>query len=260
MQQLNELRTIFSDMQHRPVPHRPWPLPRWPWIMRQSWHDVLFAHWPIPVDQLRPAVPPPLPIDTFKGTAWLGIVSFEVRGLRARGAPGIPGASNFLELNVRTYTTVHGKPGVYFFSLDAASALAVFGARLGFVLPYFQANMALQRRGPEIHFRSRRLIRTPAPAEFTARYQPVGAVFNAAPGSLDAFLTERYCLYVVDNQGRVYRTEINHQPWPLQRAEAELTTNTMTQQIGVTLPVVAPALHYASQQDVAVWLLRQAHR
>jgi len=227
--------------------------------MRQSWHDVLFAHWPVPVDQLRPAVPPPLPIDTFDGKAWVGIVSFEVRELRARGAPEIPGLANFPELNVRTYTTVHGKPGVYFFSLDAASALAVFGARLGFVLPYFQADMAIRRRDQEISFRSRRLSRTPSPAEFTARYRPVGEVFTATPGSLDYFLTERYCLYAVDNHARVYRTEINHQPWPLQRAEAELMKNTMTQQLGLALPSVAPAFHYAPRQDVAVWLLRQVH-
>src|SRR4051812_18250469 len=125
MLRLDELRTIFSDSHRRYVPHRPWPLPRMPWIMAQSWRDVLFAHWPVPVEEVRRVVPPPLPVDTYEGQAWLGIASFEVRGLRARGTPAVPGLSSFPELNVRTYTTVNGKPGVYFFSLDAANALAV---------------------------------------------------------------------------------------------------------------------------------------
>jgi uncharacterized protein YqjF (DUF2071 family) len=236
-----------------PADHRPWPLPRGPWIMRQTWHDLLFAHWPLPPGLLRSLVPPSLPLDTFDGTAWLGVVPFHMSGVTPRGVPAFPVLSAFPELNVRTYVTMDDMPGVLFFSLDAASRLAVEAARLTYRLPYFHAAMSAAADGDGIRYASRRLDRRGAPAELRARYAPVGPVSRSAAGSLDHFLTERYCLYAPTPEGRLYRAEIHHAPWPLQRAEASLEVNTMAAAQGIELPAVAPLLHFGRRLDVFVW-------
>jgi len=124
--------------------------------MSQYWERLLFMHWPVPVDVMRAHLPDALTPDTFDGRAWLGVVPFSMRGIRARFMPPIPGTSRFLELNVRTYVTLDGKPGVYFFSLDAASKLAVRVARKWFSLPYMDATMALDEDGDTISYRSTR--------------------------------------------------------------------------------------------------------
>jgi uncharacterized protein YqjF (DUF2071 family) len=229
--------------------HRPWPLPDGPWVQGQTWLDLLFAHWSLPVDALRPAVPAALPLDTFDDRAWLGITPFEVSGLRARGTPPVPGISRFPETNVRTYATVDGKPGIHFFSLDAASALAVAAARAMYRLPYHRADMAIERAGEEIRYRTRR-----AEAELIARYRPDGPVFQAQPGTVEHFLTERYCLYVVDERHHVRRADIHHPPWPLQPAVGHIERNTMTAPLGIELPG-DPLLHFAARQDVVIWPL-----
>ena len=221
--------------------------------MTQRWHDLLFVHWPVPEDVLRPVVPEPLPIDTFDGQAWLGVVPFRMTDVRMRPVPPLPGASAFPEINVRTYTTVDGKPGVYFFSLDAASRLAVMAARAGVGLPYFWARMSFERWEESIFYTSRRVRVEGTPAEFIARYRPAGDVFRGEPGTLDYFLTERYCLYTVDDERNVNRLEILHAPWPLQPAAAEITRNTMTAPIGLALPDVPPVLHFARHLEVLFW-------
>jgi uncharacterized protein YqjF (DUF2071 family) len=244
-----------------PTGHRPWPVPPGPWAHAQTWRRLLFAHWPLPPAALRPLVPATLPLDTFDGRAWLGIVPFSLTGLRVRGLPPLPGLSAFPELNVRTYVTLDGKPGVYFFSLDAGNPLAVAGARL-LRLPYCFAAMAVRpARDPAgagwVHYASRRLIPGPPgspDAVLRARYRPVGPATPAAPDTLDAWLTERYCLYTVDRRGRAARLEIHHPPWPLQPAEADLAVNTLTAPLGLALPDRAPLLHYAQRQDVIGWL------
>lgn len=234
--------------------HRPWPLPRGPWIGVQVWHDLLFAHWPISAEQLRPLVPPQLPLDTFDGQCWVGIVPFHMSGVRPRGVPPLPGLSAFPELNVRTYVTVDNKPGVYFFSLDAANVPAVWAARAFYHLPYYYAHMKADVRGDSVHYSSERFL---TPALLKARYGPVGEVRLRAPGGLDYWLTERYCLYTVWRK-RIYRCEIHHPQWPLQYAEAEIPENTMAAAAGITLPNTRPLLHFSKRQDVLVWPLRQA--
>lgn len=154
--------------------HRPWPLPRSPWIMKQVWHDLLFAHWPVPLAALRRLISPQLEVDMFAGQAWLGVVPFRMSGVKMRGALGIRGFSPFAELNVRTYVTRDGKPGVWFFSLDAANVLAVWGARLAFHLPYFQATMRCEEHAGWIHYESTRQHRGAPPASLCAQYQAVG--------------------------------------------------------------------------------------
>jgi uncharacterized protein len=234
--------------------HRPWPLPEGSWLQGQTWRDLLFAHWPLPVERLRRVVPPELPIDTFDGTAWLGIVPFRITGLRLRGMPPLPPVSRFLETNVRTYTTVDGRPGIWFLSLDAASRLAVAGARLTYHLPYFHARMAATTEAGAIHYRT---ARSAAPASLDVIYRPIGDEFQPAPGTLEHFLTERYRLYTLDRRRRVAAADIHHAPWRLQPAAAEITENTMTAPYGVALPGPPPLLHFAARQDVVVWALRR---
>jgi uncharacterized protein len=235
------------------VEHRPWPPPDGPWVMAQTWEDLLFAHWPVEPATLRRVVPPELPVDRFDGTAWIGVTPFQVRALRPRGLPPPPVASWFPEVNVRTYATLDGRPGIWFFSLDAASRFAVAGARRLYRLPYFHARMTIARDGPQIRDSSRRDDPRSALAELAIEYGPIGAAFQARPGSLEYFLTERYCLYALDERRRLLRAEIHHPPWPLRPAAAEVAANTMARPLGIELPDAAPRLHFAARQDVVIW-------
>lgn len=233
--------------------HRLWPLERGPWVMAQSWHDLLFAHWPVPVTALRPLIPAALEIDTYAGQAWLAVVPFRMSGVRLRGTPAVPWLSNFLELNVRTYVVHDCKPGVWFFSLDAENPVAVEIARRWFHLPYFRANMRLQEAGDWFHYESARTHRGAPTAALRAKYRPISPPGPAVRGTLEHFLTERYCLYTTNRSGDLIRGEIHHGPWPLQTAEAEFAENTMASAAGIALPTSPPLLHFAHRQDVVVW-------
>jgi uncharacterized protein YqjF (DUF2071 family) len=230
--------------------HRPWPVPDRPWVLAQTWDDLLFAHWRVPAESIARLVPQGLEVDQHDGNAWLGVTPFVLTGFRLRGVPPLPRISTFPELNVRTYVTVEDKPGIWFFSLDAASRFAVEGARRTYKLPYFRARMSAQRRGDHVEYSSDRL--DGSGHSFAGRYRPTGEVFNAEPGSLEWFLTERYCLYAVD-QGRLHRADIQHPPWPLQEAEAEVETNTMPPR-ELTLQG-SPLSHFSRRQDVLIWPL-----
>ena len=196
-------------------------------MITQSWRDVLFLHWAVEPPALEPFVP--LELDLFDGRAWLGVVAFEMTRNRLFGFPLPP----ILEVNVRTYV----KGGVYFLSLDASSTLAVWLARAWYGLPYFRARMSLTREGESVRYASRR-----PGAEFVARYGPAGPVAVAQPGTLDHFLVERYALLAV-RRGRTFRTDVEHEPWPLQPAKAEIEV--------CTLPPLAvsgtPLAHFARE-------------
>lgn len=232
------------------VRHREWPLPDARWILKQTWDHLLFAHWPVAIDQLRSAVPRFLELDLFANQAWLSVTPFKVADLTPRGIP-FPVVSAFDEINVRTYVVYDGIPGVYFFSLDANSAMAVGGASTVFHLPYFSAEIHADARRSHVSFMSRR--RRGGGAEFDAKYSPAGAIFQPKAGSLDYFLTERYCLYTQDSSANAYRVDIHHAPWELQPAEAQISLNTMANAAGLRLPSTAPVLHYAREQDVLIW-------
>ncbi len=241
--------------------HRPYPLPESPWALFMGWRDLLFIHWRIPEEVLRPLVPSALVLDTFAGSAWLSITPFLMKGVRPRFLPSVPGRlSNFPELNVRTYVTAEGKPGIWFFSLDAHNPVAVRLARATFRLPYFDAEMYCHAPDGEVNYRSVRTHSGAPPAEFAARYRPVGEPFESDPGTIENFLTERYCLYSADSKGRVRRGDIHHHPWPLQPAEADIETLAMTQQIGVKLPETDPVLHFCRRLDVLAWPPRRISR
>src|SRR4051794_15305474 len=240
----------------RHLAHRPWALPDARWVMAQSWVDLLFCHWPVDEAQLRSHVPASLPLDRFDGRAWLSITPFEVQGTRPRGALPPPVLSRFPELNVRTYVVREGRPGIWFFSLDAASALAVAAARGLYRLPYLRARMGIARDHGWIDYRSERSDPRGAPALFDARYRATGGVRHAEPGSLEAWLVERYRLYTVDDHRRVFAGDIHHRPWTLQDAAADIHENTMTTPHGIAL-TGAPLLQFAARQDVLFWPLRQ---
>jgi uncharacterized protein YqjF (DUF2071 family) len=249
-----ELRDDFPSGITDHISHRPWSLPDGPWIMRQSWHDLLFAHWPVAVDEMRKLIPQGLELDLFDRQAWLGIIPFHMTNVAPRGVPALPFVSAFPELNVRTYVQEGGKPGVYFFSLDAGSALAASAGRTLFGLPYHTATMTVAVQACDVRYHSRRLAGTGPGAEFKARYRPVGPLSVAAPGTLEYFLTERYCLYTTDASSHMRRLEIHHLPWHLQMAEAEIETNTMATAAGLRLPSMAPRLHFTKRQDMIAWL------
>jgi uncharacterized protein len=165
----------------------------------------------------------------------------------------LPWLSFFPELNVRTYVVRDGKPGVWFFSLDAGNFAAVAIARRWFHLPYFRARMRSQERDGSIHYQSTRTHRGASAAEIRARYRPVRPARTAQPGTLEYFLTERYCLYTADGRGRLIRGEIHHKPWALQIAEAEFAENSMASAAGIAVPDRQPLLHFSRRQDVVVW-------
>jgi uncharacterized protein len=232
------------------VEHRPWPLPTGPWIMFQSWRELLFAHWRVPAERLRALVPPPLEVEEMEGSGWVGQTPFRITDQRPRFLPPVPGFSEFPEMNLRTYVRFRGKPGIWFFTLEAASRLAVAGARTLYRLPYKHAEMRIERDGDWILYESRR---TGELAEFVGRYRPVGPAFEPVPGTLEHFLTERYALFVVLRSGRVIRGEIHHPPWRIAPAEAVIETNTVPAAEGLALPEQEPLLHFAARQDTLIW-------
>jgi uncharacterized protein YqjF (DUF2071 family) len=230
--------------------------PAAPWVGRMRWCDLAFVHWPVPPAVLRPLVPTGLEIDTFEGAAWIGVVPFRMEGVRLRAAPPVPTAHAFPEINVRTYVRAGGRLGVWFFSLDAASRLAVRGARFMFNLPYFDANIAVRQEGATVHYQSRRRHRGAPAARFEARYGASGEPYEAAPGSLDHFLVERYCLFMFHPRRRLGVIDVDHHPWRLQPGHAEISVNMMLDAAGVPLPAGRPVVHVAQPVDVHAWPAR----
>jgi uncharacterized protein len=254
MQMQNDFPHAILDR----VDHRPWPLPESRWIMTQTWHDLLFAHWPVDAVQVRSKIPAGMELDLFGGQAWLGVIPFRMTNVAPRGVPALPVVSAFNELNVRTYVTRDGKPGIWFFSLDADRSLAVAAARTLFHLPYFTADMELAHEGNGIAFRSRRTASGTPPAELQARYEPAGPIEEPARGSLEYFLTERYCLYTLDRHSHVCRLDIHHPRWPLEIASGTIVVNTMADAAGIRLPDSPPLLHFSRRQDMMAWPLARA--
>ena len=236
--------------------HRPWPMPSAAWVMTQTWHDLLFAHWPVDAASLREKIPAGFELDIFAGQAWIAVVPFHMSNVAPRGVPALPWVSAFPELNVRTYVRVADTPGVYFFSLDAGNAVAVGAARALAHLPYYTAEMSVEAEDGWIRYASRRTSSGVSHAEFAARYRGVGEPRTPVDGTLEYFLTERYCLFTVDDEFHALRLDIHHPPWPLQNAEAEITVNTMADACGIRLPAVKPLLHFARRQDMVAWMPR----
>jgi uncharacterized protein len=158
--------------------HRPRPLPARSWLVAQCWHELLFAHWPVPLRQLRRVVPPQLTIDTFDDRAWLGVVAFRISDIHLRGLPSLPGVASFPEVNLRTYVRL---------------AMAI--ARPWFRLPYHYADTRLG----ELSGDGTRVFssRSPTRTDFCATYRPVAPAQRSEPTELETWLTERYCYYTM---------------------------------------------------------------
>lgn len=235
--------------------HRPWPVPDRAWAWRQTWRDLLFAHWPVEPAAVRPLVPAGLEIDVRDGVTWAGVVPFRMTGVTRRPFPDLPWVSAFPELNLRLYVARDGKPGVWFLSLDAANPLAVWAARRFFHLPYFTARMSVAETAGRFRYRSDR--RSDPAARFAAEYGPDGEPYRTVPGSLEHWLTERYCLYAEAPDGRLFRGEVHHAPWPLQPAWADIAVNGLAGPHGLTLDGPPALLHFARRLDVVVWPLER---
>ena len=230
--------------------HRPWGLPTRPWAWRQSWCDLLFAHWPVDASFLQRFVPSPLRVQEFEGTSWIGLVPFRMMGVMRRPLPDLPWISAFPELNVRLYVEHEGKPGVWFLSLDATNQLAVWSARRYFHLPYHHARMSICNADGGFRYSARR---ADGRAVFQAKYRPTSEPYESQPGTLEHWLTERYCLYAQAPDSSILRNEVHHAPWPLQKAEAEITKNSYFSARGLNIEGPPSLLHFARRIDVVVW-------
>lgn len=215
-------------------------MPDGDWVQAQTTEDVLFAHWRVEPAELRRLLPPELALDTFDGVAWLGVVALRVSNLRLRGLPPLPGLSSFAELNVRTYARLDDRPGIWFFSLELGNALVVEAMKRLYRLPARRTRMDAGPGRYEL-------------AGFSARYSSMGEPFQARGGTLEEFVTERFCLYTADG-GRLYRAEVHHAPWQLQRAEATIDARTISP---VALPDEEPHLVFARSQDLLAWGLEE---
>ncbi len=216
-------------------------------LLSMRWRDLLFAHWPVEPAVLQPLIPPGLELDTFDGSAWLGVVPFRMTHVRPFGLP-LPGkAFAFAETNVRTYATgPDGTRGTWFLSLDGAQLAGATAARLGFGVPYHHAQVTSGTDAGWIVHASR--CTRAAPAELRIRYRPTGPIRHAEPGGLEAFLTDRMALFAI-HRGRLTATRVEHAAWPLQAAEADIERNTMTAPFGIGLPSIPPHLMFARCLD-----------
>ena len=237
--------------------HRPWPVPNRSWAIRMRWRDLLFAHWTADSAVIRRLIPEGLELDLYDGSAYVGVVPFRMEGVTPRGMPASPILNAFPELNLRTYVKAGGKPGVWFFSLDAGQRLAVRVARHFFHLPYFDARFTISNVGAGVEYSALRIHRDAPNAAFVAEYRPLGAVYGSALGTLESWLTERYCLYAVDREGQLYRGEIDHEPWPLQEAAADVQVNTLGDWLGIEMKAQPKTLHFVKSLDVRAWLINR---
>jgi len=232
-------------------------------LMHQNWHHLLFLHWEIPPQELQALIPPRLTIDTFEGKAYIGLVPFTMTGVRPILTPPLPWISSFHEVNVRTYVHLEGRdPGVWFFSLDASSRIAVAAARAAYHLAYFFAEMDF-RVGegalPVIDYHSLRDDdRGSMPANLHVRYRALeGPTKAAVPGTIEHFLIERYILYAQDDDRRLYRARVHHQPYPTQRAEVLELDETLVWAAGVKRAENVDHRHYAREVNVKVYPLEK---
>jgi uncharacterized protein YqjF (DUF2071 family) len=220
-------------------------------VMEQTWEDLLFLHWPIEEALLRPLIPPELEIDTFEEKVWIGITPFKLTGLRLMSLPPIPGFSEFNEINVRTYVHHHGKPGIWFFSLDASKVIPAIGARVFFGLPYFNARIDFARTTNEFRFDMRRNL--VSEAHFQANWSQGMRLRAPDTDSLAFFLVERYALYT-GAAGGLNMTRVYHHPWILDEVTEVSFESTLLSALGLPEPKSEPLAHFSSSPlTVQVW-------
>jgi uncharacterized protein len=218
----------------------------------QNWRSLLFMHWAVDVETLRALVPAPLELDVYEGKAYVGVVPFVMQAVRPRWCPEMF-SFNFLETNVRTYVCHRGRPGVYFFSLDAASRIAVWAARAFWSLPYFHARMSFTQPGDEILYQSRR---SSSDVVHKVRYRLGELLGSLHPESLEFFFLERYLLFA-EHQGQLYMGQVHHAPYPAQAALVlELEDQLLRAASLGDFPGMPAFTHYAAGVDVEIFDLK----
>ncbi|HEX9918826.1 MAG TPA: DUF2071 domain-containing protein [Pyrinomonadaceae bacterium] len=240
-------KVIDDGIDRETIRQRPAELP----LMEHHWGKLLFMHWPVPAERLRSLVPPQLTIDTFDGEAWVGITPFTLWDVRLSFTPPVPYLSDFHELNVRTYVLYRGVPGVWFFSLNTNSSMTVLGARTFYFLPYFNSDINLRQEGDIINYSLRRTD-AGRPAAFDASWEIGKELPEAEPGTLEFFLTERYCLYSASGES-IYRARIHHKPWPLRQAALLSYDSDIAESDYLPRLKAKPLVHYAEALAVDVW-------
>ncbi|MEM9411138.1 MAG: DUF2071 domain-containing protein [Planctomycetota bacterium] len=220
-----------------------------------KWHDLLFMHWPVPKSELQQLIPDNLELDLYDGQGWISVVPFHMSGVAPRWIPDLPWMSSFPELNVRTYVNFQGKPGVWFFSLDATNPIAVRVARRWFYLKYMDARIHVKRQDSWIHYRSRRTHTDEPAAQLSVDYRPIGDPVTTKVGTLEHWLTSRYCLYAASHDGKIFRGEIDHLPWSLRNAQALIHKNTMLNRYSIDSEKQPALVHFAERTDVVAWSL-----
>jgi uncharacterized protein len=230
----------------------------------QRWRDLLFIHWTVPVEAVQRLVAPQLTVESFDGVAWVGLVPFDIYGSRPRWLPAVPGISDFPETNVRTYVHHKGSsPGVWFFSLDAASSLGVRLARRFLSLPYYRADLSVARNGRGRNYRGRRQWPGPLGAEYAilaefgepAQAPHTTSEGHAIPGSLEHFLIERYLLYTVSPENRLLRGQVHHAPYPLRTARVTELQQSMLSVNGLLTPGEPQHVVFSDGVDVEIFPL-----
>ncbi|MCI2255704.1 DUF2071 domain-containing protein [Domibacillus sp. PGB-M46] len=230
---------------------RPFALPSSPWIAAQQWDFMLFLHWPVSAKKLAPHIPAALSLDLFGGSAWVSIVPFLARGTHLRGLPPFPFYHSYLEINIRTYVTHKGVPGVYFFSLGVDKWPVVLGARAVSLLPYYHAQMKLLVRNQTVDFQSG------SKHPFRAVYFPSSSVFIPQEGSIDFWLLERYCLF--DQKGGfVFRGDIHHDRWRVAEACCTVLDPPSLSFLPDAVFEQKPLAHFAHKKNVFAWPLQIA--
>jgi uncharacterized protein YqjF (DUF2071 family) len=221
-----------------------------PWLVAMDWLEALFVHWPVPAEPLRALLPSNLELDVMEGSAWIGIVAFSIAGARARGVPSPLALGAFGEVNVRTYVTGGGIPGVWFLSLDAASTTFVTAGRRALHLPYYRARIATACSAQSCAYRVERTGQRAAPARFAADACMTGDVRTAADGSLEQRLVERYAFFTADRRGRTLRGDVLHPRWPLRDATVTIAENTLLTATGIEVGTETPLVHASAGVSV----------
>ncbi len=241
----------------RDIGHRPWPLPSKNWIMRQRWRNLLFSHWPIPLETLRRHIPSELEIDTYQGRAYLGVIVFMIEGIHLRGLSSLSLTPVFSEVNLRTYVHYQGKPGVFFLSLDVGDWASYTIAKRWYRLPYKKALISFQKEGQSFACQSVRKGTIDPPISFGVKYAPASEVYVPKEGTLDHWLTERYCLFSTNNGSNIYCGEIHHRPWPLQKAKADISKNTLFTPFRMEGSEGKPICHFSKGLDTLFWNIKK---
>lgn len=235
---------------------RPFPIPDGPWLVTQTWNNLLFSHWPIPSKIIKEHLPSSLEVDLFDGQAWVGIIPFYVNHMRIRGLPSIPYFHAYVELNVRTYVTYKGTPGIYFFSLDANKWMHVIGAKIGAFLPYRYASMDMKEENHIIHFYSRRKHTKSEGEQLKLTYQSSSEIYLPNPDSLEYWLFERYCFFT-SRGNYLYRGDIHHDRWRVSDAKVMIHANSMASFLPHKYIESQPLVHFSRKKQVFAWALKR---